>query len=259
MGTWSGRMAIRGNGSGDTDLAAPVAFETSNGDGPPPGPQPRPLRRRRSLPGTRAVAGGLLVAAAAVGLFAAYARVEGGPAERYAVVRHDVAAGARLQESDLALEPMDLPPALRARAFAKLSDVVGTTVLSPLAAGELVQPSVLVLTRSTDSSRSLSFPVDPTHLGSLKQGERIDVLATFGTGADAWTSVVLRQALVVAVDRPKSSLGDSGSPMVTVAVGDVAEELAMAHAVALAKLTVVVATGAPAASGPPPTYRPKVP
>ena len=154
---------------------------------------------------------------------------------------------------------MELPPALESRAFANLSDVVGTTVLSPLAAGELVQPSGLAITRSTEASRSVSFPVDRTHLGPLKQGERIDVLATFGNGDEAWTSVVLRQALVVAVDRSKSSLGDSGSPVITVAVADVADELALAHAVALGKLTVVVATGAPPASGPPPTYRPRAP
>lgn len=205
------------------------------------------------------MAGGLLVAVAAVGLFAAYARLQGGPDESYAVVRHDVAAGSRLQESDLVLEPMDLPPALKARAFSSLADVVGTTVLSPLVAGELVQPSGLVITRSAESARSVSFPVERTHLGALKQGERIDVLATFGSGAEAWTAVVLRQAQVVAVDRSKTSLGDSGSPVVTVAVADVAEELALAHAVALAKLTVVVATGAPPASGPPPTYRPRAP
>jgi len=205
------------------------------------------------------VAGALLVAAAAVGLFAAYARLQGGPDDSYAVVRHDVAAGAKLQESDLALHAMDLPPTLRARAFGRLSDVVGTTALTPLAAGELVQPSALVITRGPDSARTLSFPIERSHLGSLKQGERVDVLATFGTGGDAWTAFVLRHSLVVAVDRSKSSLGDSAAPVVTVAVADPAEELALAHAVALGKLTVVVATGAPTPSGPPPTYRPRAP
>jgi len=241
------------------DLGALVAPDLSNGAGDSPGPKPRPLRKRQGLPNARAVAGGLLVAAAAVGLFAAYAGIRSGPGHSYAVVRHPIAAGARLQESDLALQPMDLPSSLRARAFEKVSDLVGTTVLSPLAAGELVQPSILVLTRSADAARTVSFPIDHAHLGALKQGERIDVLATYGTGADAWTGVVLRQAQVVDVDRSKSSLGDAGSPVVTVAVGDLADEVALAHAVALAKLTVVVATGAPAASGPPPTYRAKAP
>ncbi|MGI8778124.1 MAG: SAF domain-containing protein [Acidimicrobiales bacterium] len=242
------------------DLGALVAPDRSNGaGGPSPGPQPRPLNKRQGLPNARAVAGGLLVATAAVGLFAAYTGARAGPDHSYAVVRHAVAAGSRLQASDLALQPMDLPSSLRARAFEKVSGLVGTTVLSPLAAGELVQPSVLVLTRSADAARTVSFPIDHAHLGALKQGERIDVLATYGTGADAWTGVVLRQAQVVDVDRSKSSLGDSGSPVVTVAVADPADELALAHAVALGKLTVVVVTGAPPASGPPPTYRAKAP
>lgn len=253
-------MATRANGSGASDLRVPAAPDHANGaNGPSPGPSPRTLRRRQGLPGTRAVAGGLLVAAAAVGLFAANARLQGGPQHSYAVVRHDVAAGTRLQASDVVLEAMDLPAALRARAFGRLSDVVGTTVLAPLAAGELVQPSALVITRDADAARTLSFPVERTRLGSLKQGERIDVLATFGTGVDAWTAVVLRQAMVVAVDRSKSSLGDAGSAVVTVAVADAADEVALAHAVALAKLTVVVATGAPAVLGPSPTYRTKGP
>ncbi len=45
----------------------------------------------------------------------------------------------------------------------------------------------------------------------------------------------------------------------TVAIADPADELPLAHAVATGKLTVVVATGAPPASGPPPTYRTKAP
>ncbi len=248
------------------DLGALVATESSNGagssnaaGGPSPGPHPRRLRRRQGLPGARAVAGGLLVAAAAVGLFAAYSSLHAGPNHSYAVVRRAAAAGSRLQESDLALQPMDLPPGLRARAFDKLSDLKGTTVLSPLAAGELVQPSALVVTRSADAARTVSFPIERTHLGSLKQGERIDVLATYGTGADAWTAIVLRQAQVVDVDRSKSALGDSGSPVVTVAIAEPTDEVALAHAVALGKLTVVVATGAPPAPGPPPTYRTKAP
>ena len=73
--------------------------------------------------------------------------------------------------------------------------------------------------------------------------------------ADAYTTLVLGQALVTDVDRSKSALGDTGSVVLTVGVDDPADEVALAHAVALAKLTVVVATGAPAITGPTPTYR----
>lgn len=236
------------------DLGSLIGREAVDGaTGPVTGP--RPLRPRRSLPGARALTGGLLVAAAAVGLFAAYARTQAGPTHSFVVTRHGLAAGTVVSPSDVVLQPMDLPAGLAARAFAHLPDVLGTTVLSPLGPGELVQPSALVATRGPRGARSLSFPVERSRLGPLKQGERVDVVATYGTGVDAWSTVVLRQATVAGVDRPKSTLGDGGSVVLTIAVEDPSEELALAHAVALGKVTVVVATGAAAAAGPPPTYR----
>lgn len=239
-----------------TELGSLVVPEVAGGpDGRTPPRGPRPLRRRRGLPGGRAVAGGLLVAAAAVGLFGAYARLGAGPRRSFVVARHAMAAGSRVQATDLALSAVDLPPALRARAFARVADLVGTTLVAPLGQGELVQASSVVAARPGGAARVVSFPVDRGRLGALKQGEKVDVLATYGTGADAYTAVVLRQALVTEVDRGRSSLGDTGSSVVSVAVDDPDDELAMAHALQLGKLTVVVATGSPASAGPSPTYR----
>lgn len=195
------------------------------------------------------------MAAAAVGLFAAYAAVQGGPRHSFVVSRHPLASGTTVSAADIELAPMDLPPALAARAFGRVSEVVGTVVLSPLGQGELVQPSALVAARARSGARTLSFPVERGHLGPLKQGEQVDVVATYGSGAEAFTTVVAAQALVVDVDRSKSSVGDDASPVITVAVDNPADEVALAHAVALGKLTVVVATGAPPAAGPPATYR----
>ncbi|HEX2272481.1 MAG TPA: SAF domain-containing protein [Acidimicrobiales bacterium] len=234
-------------------LVAPEPVVRTNGQ--PPGGGPRSLRRRRGLPGGRAVVGGLLVAASAVGLFAAYAQASARHRTSYVVARHALAPGARLGPSDLSLSAMDLPAELRARAFRQIDEVAGTTLVAPLAAGELVQASALVATRPGGASRVLSFPIERSRVGPLKPGERVDVLATFGTGADAFTTVVLSQALIVEVDRSNSALGDTGSVVITVGVDDPAHEVALAHAVQLAKLTVVAATGAPALTGPPPTYR----
>jgi Flp pilus assembly protein CpaB len=201
--------------------------------------------------------GGVLVAAAAIGMFAAYLRVAAGPDQSFVVARHRIPAGTRLQASDLALGRMELPASLRARAFDDdVGVVVGATVLSPIEAGELVQASALVAKGSETPSRELSFPVDRAHLSTnLREGERVDVLATFGTGNDAVTTSVLRQAVVIALQREASGLSDGGAVIVTLAVADQAEEMALAHAVQLAKLTLVRATGAPPAAGPPPSYR----
>lgn len=247
-----------------TDVGSLVAPEVGGNGGRPPTRGPRPLRRRRGLPGSRAVVGGFLVAAALVGLFAAYARVEGGPSQSFVVARHPLAAGSRLEASDLVLEPMDLPPGAAARAFGRVSDLVGTTLLSPFEKGELLQASAVAATPTGGAGRVVSFPVDRSRLGRVKQGERVDVLATYGTGIEAYTAVVLDEALVTEIDRGDASLGDGGSTVLTVAVDDPTDELAMAHALQVAKLTVVVTSGSPgdaglrgpnAADGPPVTYR----
>jgi hypothetical protein len=214
----------------------------------------RTVRRRRGLPGSRAVVGGLLVAASAVGLFAAASGTGDGPTDAYVVAREELAAGTRLEASHLELVPMELAPALRARVFDRADPLLGTTLVSPLAAGELVQASAVVARRADSASRELSFTLERGRLSpGIKQGERADLLATYGTNNDAFTTVVVRQAVLVAIERPRA--GDSGPTIVTVAVEDAADALALAHAVQLGKITVVRATGAPPLPGVPPTYR----
>ena len=216
----------------------------------------RTVRRRRGLPGSRAVVGGLLVAASAVGLFAATTTSGGGPAHSYVVARHELAPGTRLQASDLELAPMELATAVRSRAFDNAQPLVGATLVAPLGAGELVQSSAVVARKGETSSRELSFTLERGRVSAgIKQGERADLLATYGAGTDAFTVVVVRSALLVTIDRPRTSSGDAGAPTVTVAVDDPADALALAHAIQLGKVTLVRATGAPPLHGVPPTYR----
>jgi Flp pilus assembly protein CpaB len=216
----------------------------------------RAVRRRRGLPGSRAVVGGLLVAASAVGLFAAATGSDGGPGHSYVVARQELPAGARLQASDLELAPMELAPAVRSRAFDNAQVLVGATLVSPLGAGELVQSSAVVARKGDASSRELSFTVERGRLGTgVKQGERVDLLATYGSGTDAFTMVVVRSALLLVIDRPRTSTGDAGPTTVTVAVDDPNDVLALAHALQLGKITLVRSTGAPPLPGVPPTYR----
>lgn len=224
----------------------------------PDGPQrtARTVRRRRGLPGSRAVVGGLLVAASAVGLFAAATNSGDGTLRSYVVARHELAAGTRLQPSDLALAPMELAPPARTRAFDSAQPLVGATLIAPLGPGELVQASAVVARKGDAASRELSFTLERGRLGAgVKQGERADLLATYGTGTEAYTVVVVRQALLVGIERPRTSTGENGPATVTVAVDDPADALALAHAIQQGKVTLVRATGAPPLVGVPPTYR----
>ena len=219
-------------------------------------PPPRSVGRRRGLPGSRAVVGGLLVALAAVGLFVAASRSAEGPRHTYVVARHELPAGTRLQGSDLALAAMELAPALRTRTFDSVERLLGATLVAPLGPGELVQSSTVVARKGDAASRELSFTLERGRVGTgIKHGERADLLATYGTGVDAYTTVVVRQAVLVAIERPRTSSGENGPATVTVAVDDPADALALAHAIQLGKITLVRATGAPPLPAVPPTYR----
>lgn len=235
-------------------LAQRAAAERSaDGQPAPPG---RTVRRRRGLPGSRAVVGGLLVAAAAVGLFAAASTTGDGPAHSYVVARHELPAGTRLQASDLELAPMELAPAVRTRAFDSAQPLLGATLIAPLGPGELVQSSAVVARKADSASRELTFTLERGRVGSgIKQGERADLLATYGTGGDAQTVVVVRQALLVAIERARTSSGDTGPATVTVAVDDPADALALGHAIQLGKITLVRATGAPPLPAVAPPYQ----
>lgn len=222
-----------------------AALETASGS-PPTGSAGPVLRRRRPLPGSRAIVGGLLVAASAVGLFTAYMQAGERPRHSYVVVRHAVSPGDRLDAGDLALQPMELPAGLRARAFDDRGALVGATVLTPLAAGELVQASAVVASGGGNARREVTFTVERGRLATeVKEGERVDVLATYGTGAEAFTDAVVHDALLVGIERSRTSIGEGSGAIVTVALDDSADVLAMAHASQLAKITLVRATGAP--------------
>lgn len=199
----------------------------------------RPLRRSRQLPNGRAVAGGLLVATATVGSFAAYTRAATGPQHAYLVIRDSVRLGGRLTPADLALVRMDLPTSLREQAFDDPASVVGTVLVAPLAAGELLQRSDVVRRVGGASNSEVTFAVERTHAsGAIQSGERVDVYGTFGSGRDSITREIVRQALVVVFSANRSSLNDP-TDLMTVALGTQSDVLALIDAVQNARLTIV--------------------
>jgi pilus assembly protein CpaB len=222
--------------------------ETSPSSGAPSGaPSPRrTVRRPGSLPSGRAVLGGLLVAAAGVGVFAAYAGAQETPTHQVVVADTDLPAGHRLTADDLRLEAADLPTGTLASTHATVESLVGSVTLAPLGADEVVQGSAV---RSPDVTHEpvheFSFPVDRDRAvdGDLRPGERVDLLATYGTGNDAYTAVLARGAVVTAIDSSsRSTLTSGGALVLTVALGSADQVLDIAHASQVASLTVVRAT-----------------
>jgi hypothetical protein len=241
------------------DVAGTLTPERSlddrEGGNAPPG---RVLRRPRRLPDSRAVVGALLVAGSVVGIYAAYSGAHDGPRESYVVAAHPIAPGDTLAAGDLARTRADLPPGLSRRAFTSVAPLVGATSLGPLEAGELVQAGQVVRKRGGPRTSELSVPIEATRVGSgVRAGDRINVIATYGTGNDAYSVVVGPDVQVLDVSRAQDALGgDSGSMMLTVALRGRGDALALAHATRAAELSVIRTTGLPAGTDEPSGYRP---
>lgn len=217
----------------------------------------RVLRRRRALPSGRAVAGGLLVAVSAIGIFAAYRDAAAGPSRAYVVAARPLSAGSTIRAGDLRLVPVDLPPSLARAAFTETAPLLGTTVLGPVDAGELVQAGGVVRGQA-NPRRRVSFSLEAARAldGDLRRGDRVDVLATYGSGgADAFTTVVADRVLVAAVSDEGRSISAGRTIVVTLEFDDGRDVLAVTHAVRAGAVTLA-RSGAGDTGG---VYRPTAP
>lgn len=226
----------------------------------------RQLARRHHLPGGRAVVGGFLVALAAVGTFAAYLRATTDQSISYVVARHALRVGQLLEPSDLSTEPMRLPGSVaNGLAFREPQTLIGAVVVGPVRAGELIEAGDVSFGPHGLQGRQLSFsvPLSQAVDGTLQPGDRVDVLATYGTGTDSSTRLVAASAEVVSATE-SSSITSNGEPavIVTLAVTSAPEALALAQAANAAQVTLVLSTGVPSSavlpSTSPPTTRPAV-
>lgn len=221
------------------------------------GEELRPLPRPRRGPNGRAALGALLVALAVVVLFSV-AEDRGHPRlETYVAARHALAIGDRINARDLATASLHVPNgSLRGHVFQRADEVVGAVVIAPIGGGELLQASSLV--RSLDrNERQVSVPIESARaLGdSLAPGELVDVVATFGTGSDAFSVTVVSGARIVARQTTGGALTDHKTEVVTLGVTDAESAVALAHAVAAGEISFIRVTGVGASAAPPAIYR----
>ena len=214
-----------------------------NGSRPP---VVRTVTPRRALPGGRAVVGGLLVAASAVGVFAAHGQADAGPSASYVALTRDVSPGDVLRPGDLELVGVDLPAAQRGNAFTDPSILVGTVALGGMKAGQLVQSSDVAEVAGAGDLAHISVAVDGGAAMNgdrryLRPGERVAVIVTHDRGGEVTTETVA-DALVVDVLAPERSLGADGA--LTVVLGVAPDELeAVAGAAATGTVTLARTTG----------------
>jgi Flp pilus assembly protein CpaB len=227
-------------------LAQQPATTPSNGSAPPV------LRPRRRLPSGRAVVGALLIAAAALGSLLAYQGASSTPSTTYVVATTDIDPGERVTAETLRVEAIDLPDEVAGGAFVDASLLDGAVALAPIRAGELLQASALVLPGAGEDGtspavREFSFAVERTRAlnGALSRGERVDLLATYGSGETARTHVIVRDALVVEIDNEsEDTIGAAATITMSLAFPDPNDVLEAAHATQVGAVTVVRTTKA---------------
>ena len=226
------RQAARHNGR-----ARPRRHTSEAGTAPE-----RRLVRRRSLPGGRAVVGGFLIAAAAVGIFSAYVSATRRPRQWYVVASRTIPAGARLAAGDLRVVALDLPDTgARSVVFGSTAPLIGASVIAPITSGALIESSAVVGRGGPPGSREVSISIDRSRAvaGTLKPGEYVDLLGTFGTGGDDYTAVMVSHVQVIALANQSSSLGDLRTQLITFAAPTEVSAEAVADAAVAAQLTLV--------------------
>jgi hypothetical protein len=203
----------------------------------------RIIARRPGLPGGRAVVGALLVVTAGVGTFTLGGRGDGGPSTRYPVLLHGIDPGQVIAAADVDWRPMELDPDVAGRTFRAPDEIVGAVALEPMAAGDLLQAGDVARGAAAPSPAQLTIPVPADRTPpDLRRGERIALLATYGSGDSATTVRAVHAATVLRYDAEGDSIGGSGEGRLTMALDDPAALIAAAHAAQVAELTVVRTT-----------------
>lgn len=218
----------------------------------------RALGPRRGLPSTRAVIGGLLVAVALVATWWGASGTAGAPRGRLVVAARAIAPGTHIADEDVRTIVGALPAGTRGHGFARPETVLGTVATGPIAEGDPVLRSAVTPSTGSTRVRELSFVVDAAWAagGSLRVGDHIDVLVTYGDGLSSRTTRVLADVAVRRLSStPDQGLGSTRSQTITVAIGSVRGVQAATNAARAGMLTIARASGAtPTAS--PPAYRP---
>lgn len=197
---------------------------------------------------------------AAVATFVTFTAASAGPSQHLLVVTAPIRPGQRLQASDVRLVAADVPDEVRVQSFASASEVDGAVALTTLQPDEIITRSaVRQAGRAGDgvALREFSFALEREHAldGRLQRGELIDLVATYGSGSDAYTTVVARQVRVLdATSFGAGTVGSNGKVTLTIGLETDQHVLEATHALEIAKVNVIrsaLPDPSPADQGPP--------
>ena len=205
----------------------------------------RLVRRPGRAPSRRAVLGGFLVALAAVLTWTTVRSAGRQPGRDIVVATRTIAPGERIDASSVTVRTVVMDADLAAHDFSSPTQLVDGVALAPIAEGAAIARSAVLADPSGEKLRQFSFPVERDRAlnGDLRAGERVDVMATFGSGVESTTTVIARDALVLRVAEQRTgSLAASGTLVVTLGLASADQVLDAVHASQVADLTVVRST-----------------
>jgi len=182
------------------------------------------------------------VAIAAIIVFVAVLANSSRNEQQYVIATGAIPAGSTIGPGDLSTAKMSLSGATGSNAFRQIGSLVGRTAAEAIGPGELLEQSMLVPAGSQPATRPVSVAVNPSSLAGLAPGSGVDVLATEGSGSSATVSVVMRGAVLIAVNNSASGgLTGSSNPVVTLGVGSLPEVEAVVQASQSGTVSVVAA------------------
>lgn len=213
---------------------------------------------RRRVLSTRSIVGDLLVTIAMLGTVVMSDRSDR-PPDTVLVVQRDIRVGEPLTVDDVMARPAALPEDARDGIVSDPSALDGAVALAPLQAGDLVHDSAVLSSGSIDAgapAHEYALPVERERAldGDIARGERVDVLATYGTGDGAYTVVTASRAAVIDVGEASGGLGEGDRLVVVLGLGDGGEVIETAHASVAATVTLVRATRAGPSDAVPESY-----
>ena len=213
--------------------------------------------------------GGLLVAAAAVIVFAAALSASKTHDATFVVAARPLPAGSVIGPGDTATAGFRLPASTASAAFRQEAPLIGRSLAVDLQPGQLIESSMLVQGGAA-RLRPVSVAVDADSLAALAAGQDVDVLSApasgaAGSGAPTGVAVVLRGATLLSIGRSQTGLlggGSGGSVVVTLGVDDLAQAeqvVQAAHTGTVELLRAEPSDGAGLGSGTPSPTQPAGP
>ncbi len=196
------------------------------------------------VPGPRAIIGGLLVAVAAIGTYAATTGAVGSDDRSVLIAARDLPAGTKLGVGDVRVITASINSATARNLASSPKQVEGSTLLAGLKAGEFLQGGNVASKSIASPELSFAVPRARAVAGDLRSGETVDVIATDKGGDSRSARTAVAGAKVMKIDKGSgNSIGGGGDVIVTVSVSDRIQASTLAAAVDGGQITLVRTTG----------------